>query len=527
VSPDLTRNDKRKQGWSGGPITGDNTGAETYCTIFALAEHPTEKGLLWAGSDDGRVHLTRDNCKTWQDVTANVPDLPDWATVECVEPSPHAVGTAYLVVDNHRQGDFRPHVWRTEDFGETWQPITTGLDPGTHANVVREDPKRKGLLYLGTERGLMLSRDAGKTWQRFQLNLPTVPVHDLQVKDDDLVVGTHGRSIWILDDLAAVRQPAPSDAAAHLWPLASAVRWQFPGAGNVGRFREPGTDNPPSGAVAWFHLKDAPGKSPVKLTITTAAGRPVASYTGKAKVSEPDEDDDGPPKREFEATAGLNKFVWDLTYQGAEVIPGAKVDAGNPGQGVPAAPGKYTLTLVAGGKTFTQAFELKPDPRSKPDGLAEQEKLALAVRDDLTRLTKTVARLRAVQKQLTLRKELLKDHPAGPADLKAAAAIGKTLAELEGKLHNPKAKVVYDIFSARGGAMLYSQLTFLLANVTSGDLRPTKAMADEAAACRKGLDKLVAEFEAVVAGPLAKLNESAAEEGLPPVFVPAAGGTQR
>ncbi len=527
VSPDLTRNDKRKQGWSGGPITGDNTGAETYCTVFALAEHPTEKGLLWAGSDDGRVHLTRDNCKMWVDVTANVPDLPDWGTVECVEPSPHAADTAYLVVDNHRQGDFRPHVWRTEDFGATWQTITAGLDPGVHANVVREDPKRKGLLYLGTERGVMLSRDAGKTWQKFQHNLPTVPVHDLQVKGDDLVVATHGRSLWILDDLATVRRPAPADAVAHLWPVAPATRWQFPGAGNVGRFREPGTDNPPAGAVAWFHLKEAPGKSPVTVVVTTAAGKPVVSYTGKAKVAEAGEDDDGPPKREFEAAAGLNKFVWDLTHQGADVIPGAKVDAGNAGHGVPVVPGKYNLTLTAAGKTVTQPFEVRPDPRSKADGLAEQETLALSVRDDITRLTKTVARLRAVQKQLAMRKELLKDHPAGPADLKAAAAVGKTLTELEGKLHNPKAKVVYDIFSARGGAMLYSQLSFTLANVTSGDLRPTAAMTAEAAACRKRLDELVDEFGAVVSGPLAKLNDAAAEEGLPPVFVPLAVGPKR
>jgi hypothetical protein len=306
----------------------------------------------------------------------------------------------------------------------------------------------------------------------------------------------------------------------HLFPVKPAVRWRPSGAGNVGRFREAAADNPPDGAVFWFHLKELP-KGPVTLTVRRD-GRPVATYTGVTKAEEKDEDDNK-PKRTFVPKAGLNMVEWDQTHDGATVIPGAQVDAGDPGQGIPAAPGTYTVTLAAGGKPLARPFELTLDPRVRSaDGLAEQEALALAVRDDLTRLSRTVARIRAVQKQLTLRKELVKDHPAGKDDAAAAEAVGKKLADIEGRLHNPKAKIVYDIFSARGGAMLYSQLTWVLSNATGGDLRPTAAMRAEAAACRAVLDGLVAEFEAVATGDVAKLNQAAAEEGLPPVFVPPA-----
>src|SRR5262249_53631232 len=206
ISDDLTRNDKNKQKWSGGPITGDNTGVETYCTIFAVAESPKQKGVIWTGSDDGLVHVTRDDGKTWVNVTANVPGLPDWATIRAIEPSSTDAGTAYLVADAHRLSDFRPYLWKTTDFGKTWVSLTEELPADEYLHVVRCDPKKKGLLYAGGERGLWLSADDGKTWQRLKLNLPTVAVHDIIVKGDDLVLGTMGRSAWILDDLTPIRE---------------------------------------------------------------------------------------------------------------------------------------------------------------------------------------------------------------------------------------------------------------------------------------------------------------------------------
>jgi photosystem II stability/assembly factor-like uncharacterized protein len=527
VSPDLTRDDKQKQQWSGGPITGDNTGAETYCTIFALAESPKEKGLMWAGSDDGRVHLTRDDCKTWTDVTKNVPELPDWGTVTCIEASPHDAGTAFLVVDNHRMDDYRPHVWKTTDFGATWAKIADGLDPGTHAKAVREDPTKKGQLYLGTERGVMLSTDAGKSWRPLQLNLPTVPVHDLQVKGDDLVVGTHGRSIWILDDLAAVRGWSDSlkEKPVHLYAATTSTKWAG-GGGNVSsHLRGSTARDPESGAAVWFHFAKEP-KGEVKLEVLNADGKLVAKASGKADADEKDDDDeDGQEKkdRKLPVKAGLNKFVWDFTHDGAATIPGAKVDAGNPGMGVPVSPGKFTVKLTVGGETQTTTVEVKPDPRLDAKLFTtDQETLALKVRDRIDALTEAVLRIRVLQKQITLRKELLKDNAAAKDLLKAEAEYAKRLTAVEEKLHNPKAKIVYDIFAARGGAMLYSQLTWLLGNVTDGDGPPTKAQRELADELGKQLAAHLSEFEGLTTAEFKKLAEAAKKADVPELYLPPA-----
>jgi photosystem II stability/assembly factor-like uncharacterized protein len=580
VSPDLTRNDKQKQQWSGGPITGDNTGAEVYCTIFALAESPKQKGLLWVGSDDGLVHISKDNGKTWQNVTPNVPGLPDWGTVKCIEPSPHAAGTAFLVVDNHRMDDYHPYVWKTTNFGQTWTSITEGLDAGVHCHVVREDPKKKGQLYLGTEHGVMFSPDVGKTWKSLQQNLPTVPVHDLVVKDNDLVVGTLGRSIWILDDLTPVRDTteAITKKAAHLFPIQQATRWRVSWAGPTADFHTYlNGENPANGAVVWFQLGPN-AKGEVKIEVLDSKNNVIAKATGKVN-EEPDkdkEDEDGPPKRVVEAKPGLNRFVWDLTHDGATIITGAQVDSGAAGQRIPVAPGTYTIKLTASGQTLTQPVTVKADPRwlgeekklssmlipeatdppritstkhwqeltaeeaaefkrvlSRVTGLefklatatpelADQEKLALRVRDDISQLSDTVNRLRAIKKQLDLRKDLLKDDDAKKDLLKQSEALGKKLDSIEEKLHNPKAKIGYDIFAAKGGAMLYSQFAWLLTNLTDSDGEPTKAQRELADDLEKQLAALTKQFDGVVKGDVAKLNDVAKGAGVPELYVPPA-----
>ncbi len=579
ASPDLSRNDKQKQQWSGGPITGDNTGAETYCTIFAFSESPKQKGVFWAGTDDGKVWVSKDDCKTWTDLTANVPELPDWGTVECIEPSPHDAGTAYLVVDNHRMDDYRPHVWKTTDFGKTWTRIVVGLDAGTHCNAVREDPKKKGQLYLGTERGIMFSTDAGGSWASLQLNLPTVPVSDLQVKDNDLVVGTHGRSIWILDDLTVVRnwKPALADKPAHLYDVQSATKWAL-GSGGIFPNRATSTKNPDYGAVVWYHLKDEP-KEDVTLEVLNASGKVIAKAEKKAKKNKPqsggreapesddedDEDDENQEKkvRKMPAEKGLNKFVWDFTHDGADTIPGAKVDAGNPGMSIPAAPGKYTVKLTVGKLTQSAAVEVKADTRghsaqaekalladltgqlgnrsgqirfpeaglngfekklseSSSSDAAAQETFALQLRDHIQQLTDTVLRLRAVQKQIGVRKELFKDDKAAEQQLKDEAAFAKKVATLEEKLHNPKAKVVYDVFAAKPGAMLYSQLTWLLGNAIDGEGLPTKAQTELESELAKVLGGYVGEFDKLTGDDMKKVNESAKKAGLPEVYLPPA-----
>ncbi|HEY2787226.1 MAG TPA: hypothetical protein VGJ05_19860 [Fimbriiglobus sp.] len=523
VSPDLTRNDKQKQQWSGGPITGDNTGAETYCTIFALAESPKQKGLLWAGSDDGLVHVSTDDAKTWTNVTANVPDLPDWGTVVCIEPSPFDAHTAYLVVDNHRMDDVRPYLWKTTDTGKTWTKLSADLPADIYLHAVREDPKKKGLLYLGTDTGVMFSPDDGATWKPFQLNLPTVPVHDLKVKDDDLVVATHGRALWILDDLTVVRDwtDAVKSEPAHLFPIRPTVEWSI-GGGNLGQNKTTTCQNPDYGAVAWFYLAKSPKKGDVRVEVRNAAGRLVSKWAGVRKdVPKPEEDEDEITNdRKFKVQRGLNKFVWDVTYDGAEVIKGAKADAGNPGRSIPARPGKYAVKLFLGTNSFTQTVVVKLDPRLDPKIISsEQETLALTVRDDISNLSRTVARIRAVQRQIALRKDLLKDRDDAKALLTDSETLGKKFEELEEKLHNPKAKIVYDIFAARGGAMLYSQYAFLLGGLSDGDGPPTKAMKDLAADLSKQLSGLLAEFDKL-ADETKTLNAAAKALGVPELYIP-------
>lgn len=576
ISGDLTRNDKQKQQWSGGPITGDNTGAEIYCTIFAVAESPKQKGLIWCGSDDGLVHISRDDGKTWTNITANIPGLPDWGTVTCIEPSPFAAGTAYLVVDNHRMDDYHPYVWQTTNFGQTWTAISAGLDPGVHCKSIREDGKKKGLLYLGTERGVMYSPDSGKTWKALQLNLPTVPVHDLVVKGNDLVLATHGRSLWILDDLTPIRETTPGvrNKAIHLFPPPPAIRWRLTWGGPTGEFMpQTAGQNPPDGSAIWYHLGPA-FKGEAKLEILDGRGTVIATAAGKYDPSkppaEPDDkdDDDEVPKRKLEPKPGLNRFVWDLTHDGATVIAGAKVDMGFAGTRIPAAPGTYTIRLTAGQQKATQTIEVLADPRwlatltktapktapvpkqkvgggervfpiealnrlvmriepaanasVKPSELANQETLALRVRDDISKLSDVVARLRAVKKQIELRKDLLKDRDDAKELLKQSEALDKKLDGIEEKLHNPKAKISYDILAARGGAMLYSQFAWLIGNLTDSDGEPTKAQRELADELEKELADLSSQFESTAKNDVGKLNESAKKLGVPELYVPPA-----
>src|SRR5581483_409647 len=417
ISPDLTRDDKDKQKWSGGPITGDNTGAEVYGTIFALAESPRKAGVLWAGSDDGLIHVSIDAGKTWTNVTPNFASaavsVPMWGTVTCLEASPHDANTAYVVVDNHRMDDNRPLLWKTTNLGKAWTFLSAKLPQDDFVRVVREDPKMPGLLYLGSNTTVYFSRDAGVSWDKLRLNLPTAPVCDLVVKDNDLVVGTSGRSLWILDDLTPIR--AWSDklkAGPHLFPTQPAIRWRYHGGQYVSD-RTPG-ENPPRGAIIQYYL-DKDAKEDITLEITDASGRSVQKLSSKKQEPEAGEDDPDAPWSILKPTvlpkdAGLHRVTWDLKYAGAKIIPGAKNDGGEPRHGPFVLPGTYTLKLTVAGKTLGGTVQVLPDPRVKlpvPD-LEKQLDLALSIRDGITRLSESVIKLRSIRKQIQDRKELLK-----------------------------------------------------------------------------------------------------------------------
>ena len=279
ISPDLTRNDKSKQKPSGGDITLDITSVEYYDTVFALAESPLQKGMLWAGTDDGLIHLTRDDGKKWENVTPK--DMPDWSMVSIIDAGHFDAGTAYAAIDRHKLDDFNPVIYKTHDYGKTWTRINSGIPAGAYVRSVREDPKVKGLLYAGTETGVYFSIDDGAHWHSLQLNLPTTPIHDLAIKDDDLIAATHGRSFWILDDVSPLRQASANIAndEFHLYQPATATRLHFPD--QVDRKRPVG-DNPPKGAVLYYYLKSKPSeKEEITIDIFDAQGKRVRHLSNR------------------------------------------------------------------------------------------------------------------------------------------------------------------------------------------------------------------------------------------------------
>jgi hypothetical protein len=577
ISPDLTRNDKSKQKWSGGPITGDNTGVEVYDTIYAIAESPKERGVLWAGSDDGLVHVSRNGGRTWENVTPHESGKywPEWGTVRCIEASPFDAGTAYVVVDAHKLDDRRPYLFQTKDFGQTWRkleiqkskPVTgqEDLDFGFrtsdytegYLHVVREDPERQGLLYLGGERGLLISWDDGGSWTPLRLNLPTVAVTDLVVKHNDLVVGTNGRSIWVLDDLTPLRQwkPAIKDRETFLFPAAPAVRYRYHTPLGERKPLGAGT-NPPPGAIVHFYLKNRP-KGDITLEIRDDKDRRVTLLTSKKEPEEKPDPGDFAENRYMKTVlpheAGLHRIVWDLRYEGAEAIKGAKVDSGKAKEGPLVKPGIYTLKLTVEGQTRTTKLHVLPDPRTISPGvwartaaklagtvqsltseailsrvdwpaqaeeLKEQIELTLKIRDDISSLARTVEQIRRVKGQIVARNELLKDDPRAQSLVKESRKLLPQLDALEEKLHNPKAKIPYDILAQKGGAKLYSQLVWLFEMMKDSDGAPTQGVRELFEEHDELLRKYQSEWRTLAAKELAALNEQAKKLDVPIILLP-------
>jgi photosystem II stability/assembly factor-like uncharacterized protein len=526
ISPDLSRNDRGKQQWAGGPITGDNTGVETYCTIFSVAESPLRKDLIWAGTDDGLVHLTRDGGKTWKNLTPSLPGIPEWGAVAMIEASRFDVGVAYVVVDNHRLDEMKPYLYKTADFGATWTRLDGSLPQDVYLHAIREDAKDRNLLYLGTERGVSYSTDGGKSWQLLKLNLPTVAVHDLAVKDNTLVVGTHGRSIWAFDHLNVLRELNAATIASevHLFAAPDAIRWRYSG-GPGDRFAG---QNPPAGAAIYYHLKDE-RKDDLTIEILDAAGAVIRRLSSKAQPAIGFSDSLAMESEMFGEMAlprakGVNRVVWDLRHAGAELIENGKLDFGGPVVGPMAAPGGYSVRLSAAGRQLTTKLTLLPDPRVtlREADYAAQRDLALAIRDDVSRLTRTVRQLRSIRKQLTDRNEVIKPDARAAQLIKDSEALAGRLGELEKQLHNPEAEVVYDILAFKGGAKLYSRISFLHDVAADGDGPPTQGVRDLYAEQRRELDGYEATMKTLLAE-LATLNAAAKKLDLPHIVAPESG----
>jgi len=522
VSPDLTRNDKVKQGLSGGPITRDITGIEVYGTIFALAESPLEPGVMWAGSDDGLVHVTRDGCRSWQDVTPK--GIPAWIRINSIEVSPHEKGAAYLAATMYQFDDNRPYLYKTRDYGRSWTRIVAGIPDGAFTRVVREDPARRGLLYAGTETGLYVSSDDGASWQAFQRNLPAVPITDLAVKNGDLVVATQGRSFWILDDLTALRQWSPAIAAQHdhLFPPRPAYRTQFGGGDpenlprNVGR-------NPPAGVIVDYWLKDKPGeKEIVKIQIfsgdslirafTSEKPPKPADLKEQAERAQQEQERDKP----LEPKAGINRFVWDMRILKPTLVPRAVFNEGDKSPPRVGA-GEYRVKLIVGDHADSAAVAVRPHPEghATPEDLKAQFDLLSAIRDRLSEAHVAVMTIRDVRSQandLAGRAERLgkgKDLSARAKDL------GAKLTKIELELINPDIKGLEDDLNYP--PRIDHDFTFLAGVVGSADRRPTAASLREYQELKRSLEGIQAELREVLARDVADFNRAVEAAGIPPV----------
>jgi photosystem II stability/assembly factor-like uncharacterized protein len=497
ISGDLTRNDKSKQQASGGPITKDITSVEYYDTIFAIAESPLKRGLLWVGSDDGLVHTTPDDGAHWSDVTPH--DMPQWGTVSMIEPSHFDPGTAYAAVDRHKLDDIKPYVFKTADGGKTWTRLDRTLPAGAFVHAVREDPAKRGLLFAGTETGVFVSFDDGQNWQTLQLNLPHSPIHDLVVKDDDLIVATHGRSFWILTDLTPLRQIGPTSAKAEalLYNPQKAVRLYYPDAVDL---RPPVGENPPAGAIIDYYLASNPAGE-TAIDILDSKGqrvRHISSKAAKGAEQPPEWPDQITPTRTIPASAGMNRFVWNLRYDDPVQIPGAFY-SGNPPRGPIAMPGSYTVKLTANGKSQTAPLELTLDPRVKnAPGLAQKFALAMEVYHDQDALHHAVNDIRDAK---ALAASAHKSRANDTALLAKGDALAKESSGLESQLMQVNMKGSEANLNFPG--MLNEQIYSFASLLDDADTAPTPEETSTYAVFHSQLQSLLAQWNKIKAGDLA------------------------
>ncbi len=549
ISPDLTRHDPKTLGPSGGPITLDQTTAEYYATVFALAESPLQAGVLWAGSDDGLINVSQDGGKTWTNVTPK--GLGDFTRVSIIEPSHYAVGTVYVAANRYQLEDLAPYIWKTTDFGKTWTKIVNGIPATEFVRVVREDPVRQGLLFAGTERGVWVSFDDGANWQSLRRNLPIVPVHDLAVKEGDLVAATHGRSFWILDNIAPLRQltAAAVTGDAFLFQPRDAYRVDWGGFGGGGSAAHPVGKNPPSGAMIYYWLKDK--NRDVAIDVLDSAGQVIRSFSSRqdslaaidsartdsvkrlrtdsvrragvtdstkidsivaASFADTVTDENRPwPGRLPTAPrvpnkAGLNLFTWDMHW------PDARPFWGNMGiatQGPPALPGAYAVRLRVGGtqSTQTRTFRLLVDPRSQVTAadLGAQFAFLKQVRDTVNAVTSGIIRLRNVRSQLEDRLAALPARDKARAPVQALVA---KLSAIEDSLYQTRLRADEDglVFPPRSAERL-SSLIFVAG---SADAPPTQPARDVFAMFAPDLQRGLTALQAALTTDLAAVNRALA-----------------
>jgi photosystem II stability/assembly factor-like uncharacterized protein len=554
ISPDLTRNDKSKQGPAGGPITKDNTSIEYYDTIFTVIESPVKQGVIWTGSDDGLVHVTRDGGKTWDNVTPK--GMPDWIQINSIDASPFDAGTAYVAATMYRLDDFRPFLYKTTDFGKTWTKITNGIPETTFTRVIREDPGKRGLLFAGTETGMYISFDDGADWQPFQLNLPVVPITDLIIhkRDQSLVAATQGRAFWVLDDLPALRQLADVAKTNSALLLKPGDTYRMRGGG----FPLPPTAtlgrNPTNGAIIYYYLKDKP-TSQVTLEFADAEGKTIRKFTSRAPErpapsatpgagappTTPPEQPQAPSGEEVEegfsrggapsritAEQGMNRFVWDMRYPDASRFPGMILWEGDT-RGPIVTPGVYQVKLTVEGKTQTQTFEIKKDPRlaTTNEEFARQFDLLMKIHNKLTETNNAILQIRDVRTQVNDLLKRVGDTPNSKAVIEVGKTLNTRITVIEEALYQTKNRSSQDPLNYP--IKLNNKLAALGGVVASADAAPTAQAYTIYEQLVTQIDAQLQRLREVVQNDLPAFNQVVRDQSVPAIIVKPAreSGDQR
>ena len=525
ISPDLTRNIPETIMSSGGPITQDNTGAEYYANIFAVAESKLEEGVIWVGSDDGLIHITKDGGETWENITPPKKLSPELNMINSIDPSPFKKGKAYIAATSYKFGDYTPYLYKTEDYGKSWKLITDGINSSYYTRVVRSDKKREGLLYAGTEWGMYISFDDGNSWSKFQLNLPVTSIRDLEVKDNDLVVATHGRSFWIIDDLTPLHQlnEYNHDDDAILFKPDLSYRMAQSGGWNRPNNLLSG-QNHPNGVIINYYIKELQEDDYLRIDIENKDGSIIRSFTnnqdkysqvgnndksimvGNPVLSNPNDIDNALSSDNLESLSpknGGNRLIWDMRYPGFKSFEGMVLYS-SPNVGPKATPGKYNIKMTYNDMVFQEEFEIVKDPRVKISQADYQDQLEflIDVRDEVSKANQQIIDIRRIKNNMSFILDKTKENN------ELQEMINKYLDDIsvvENNIHMTKNQSRQDPLNF--GIRINNRIAFLLADSQRGDYPPTDQSKEFFSQVKEELDIEVTNLKALIEKHSQKIEE--------------------
>jgi hypothetical protein len=494
ISPDLTTNDKSKQLTSGGEIYQDNTAAEFHCSILTIAESHVQEGVIWVGTDDGNVHITTDGGKKWTDITKRISGMPKNSWVGKIDASHFDAGTAYLAIDHHRSDDFKPYVFKVTNFGKRSENLSRGLPQNDYVKVVREDPQNSKLLYAGMEHGIYASWDGGKKWSAIMNNLPPVSVRDIKIQtiENDLVIGTHGRGAWILDDITPLQEMANTKSSGlHIFQPRTTYRWQMSRMDASQGQREYRAENPPYGAIISFHL--ATGKiDTVIIKIADSEGNHVSEF----KVDEP--------------KPGFNRTAWNLRYDGAVSLATPITGGWRGGNvGPTVAPGKYTVTLSTKGQSASASLEVRKDPRIEVsnEDFRKQLEAGIELRDMLSKVNTVLNGTESVMTQMSELKKKVKDFSSSDFDLTEAEGKIKNVLQMVKEFRNDELKRPINGLGYRQRPRLREELRSLAWAVDGTSARPTNPQMLRMKELDEETEAVVRRYNSIVENEVAEINQ--------------------